>query len=461
MTRASPPGPTGLPGIGNTLQFLRDPITFYETCAEYGDVVHARVARDDVYVVSHPELVERVLVTDEAAYRTPDGFDDRIDGVLASGLLLAEDDRWGGLRTATSALSFDPVEWYADVTVRHAETMAALWDDGETVAVDEAMRELALDVFIDALFGADADHQQRRSELGVDCGGRGEGDSERIREAVHAFEGKFETPARAAFVPDWVPTRTNRRYRRALSEFDAVIGDLIDRRRAAGFENCHDVLSLLLQADDADGDLTESTIRDQLVTFLVAGYETTAAALTFTAYALATHPGVADRLQAEVDAVLGTASATAADLSNLGYTERVVKESLRRYPPLFATFRQPIRETELAGYDLPVQSTVVMPQYVVHNDPRWFTAPETFRPERWATWDGPEFAYFPFGGGSANCIERRFAMQELQLVVATMAQQVSFERANDAPLDLSFGTTLQPAGGLDLVVTERVATPRR
>ena len=461
MRRARPPGPDGLPGLGNTLQFLRDPATFYETCAEFGDVVHARVGRDDVYVVTHPDLVRRVLVYEDANYRNPDLFYDRIGGPLGRGLMGAGGDRWRRLRAAVQpAFTAERVAAFAPTTVRHAETMAALWDDGETVPVGEALRELTLDVFVDALFGADADHQQRRSELENGSDDRGTGDSERIRETVRAFDEKFEARSATAFVPDWLPTRANRRYRKALAAFDDVVADLVERRRASAFENCDDILSALLQAEDPENVLDEGTVRDQLITFLVAGYETTAAALTFTTYALATHPGVADRLQAEVDAVLGTKSATAADVPELGYTERVVEEALRRYPPLYATFRQSVEATELGGYRVPPDTVVVVPQYVVHNDPRWFTAPRTFRPERWATWDGPEYAYFPFGGGPRDCVGERFAMQELKLVVATMAQQVTFETASDDPLELAFGTTLRPSDGLDLVVSERVATPR-
>ncbi|MFC5972213.1 cytochrome P450 [Halomarina salina] len=466
MSRGDPPEPDGLPVLGNTLQYLRDPGGFYETCAEYGDVVRAQVGRDERYVVSHPDLVEQVLVSEDATYRTPDLLSERTVGLFGDGPRTAGVDRWRRLQNVVeTTFTADRVAAYADTTVRHAETMAALWDDGETVPVDEAMRELTLDVLVDALFGADADHQQRRSEL-ENGGDRGErvserlGDSERIREAVHAFDEALEALSATPLVPNWVPTRTNRRYRQALSAFDDVVADLVARRHEERVEDRHDVLSVLLHTDDSDVDLDESAIRDQLVRLLVAGHETTAAALTFTAYALATHPGVADRLQAEVDAVLGTESATAADLPDLGYTERVVRESLRRYPPQYATVRRAAEETELAGYRVPPDATVVLPQWVVHNDPRWFTAPKTFRPERWATWDGPAFAYFPFGGGTRDYVGQRFAMQELTLVVATMAQQVSFEPASGDPLALAFGTTLRPRDGLDLVVRERVATPR-
>jgi len=460
MTSGHPPGPDGLPGLGNTHQFVRDPVGFYGICAEYGDLAHARIGRDDLYVVSHPDLVRQVLVDDAAAYDGPDPLHDRAEGLFDVGMTVVAGERWRHPRAApVRLLDADRVPQYATATVRHAETMAALWDDGEVVAVDEAMRELTLDVLIDVLFGVNGDHHQHRPGRPSD-GERRQADSERIREAIHAVDEAFDARPRASLVPGWVPTRANRRYRRALSTCESLVEDLVERRWAEGASGERDVLSSVLQ-DWRDRDtLDVEAVRDQLVAALAAGHETTAAALTFAAYGLASHPGVADRLRAEVDAVLGSASATPEDLPALGYTERVVKETLRRYPPQYATIRRPGRETELGGYDVSTGTTVVMPQYVVHNDPRWFTAPRTFRPERWATWDGPEFAYFPFEGGPRAAGWARFAMQELRLVVATLAQQVTFETTSDDPPELRFGTTLKPSEGLDLVVRERVETPR-
>ncbi|MWG33671.1 cytochrome P450 [Halomarina oriensis] len=460
MSSGRPPGPDGLPGLGNTLQFVRDPVGFYGVCAEYGDVVRARIGREDLYVVSHPDLIRQVLVDDAANYRRLDSNPERA-GVFDVGMALVAGNRWRHPRSTPPPL-FDTgyVPEYATATVRHAETMAALWDDGEVVAVDEAMRELALDVFIDVLFGVDVDHRQRLSDLGGAVGEPGSGDTERLRAAVHAFDEAVDTRSPSGLVPGWVPTRPNRQYRRALAEFEHVVDEVVERRRASDDDGSHDVLSTLLRVGSAGRELDEVAIRDRLVRTLVAGHETTAAALTFTAHALATHPGVADRLRAEVDAVLGPRSAAAEDRPALGYTKRVVTESLRRYPPLYATVRRPTRTAELATYEIPADTTVVTSQYVVHNDPRWYTAPETFRPERWATWDGPEYAYFPFGGGERAGEWARFVVQELQLVVATMAQQVTFDPVTDDPLELRFGATLAPKDGLDLVVRERVATPR-
>ena len=200
MSRARPPGPGRLAGLGNNLRLARDPLGFYEACASYGDVARARVGSEELYVATHPALVERVLVDDAESYRRPALLQARVAGPFAG--VSPADDRWDRLRSVPHPTrDLDRVTAYADATVDHAETMAALWDDGETVAVDEAMTELTLDVFLDALFGADADHHERRSALGAACGGRPAGDGDRIRETVHAFAAKHDASVPAA-VPD-------------------------------------------------------------------------------------------------------------------------------------------------------------------------------------------------------------------------------------------------------------------
>jgi cytochrome P450 len=263
--------------------------------------------------------------------------------------------------------------------------------------------------------------------------------------------------------PDWLPLPQKRRKRWAMQRLDETVRRFIRERRASGVDK-GDLLSMLLLAVDEEGDggrFTDEQVRDQCMTLLIAGHDTTAAGLIWLFYCLARHPQIAARVHEELDAVLGGREPTAADLPRLSYTERVVKETLRLYPSAYAVFmRQALTDVEIAGYTLPKDSLVQIFSYVCQRDPRWFPEPERFDPDRFLPERQqtlPAFAYFPFGGGPRVCIGNAFAMMEMTLVAATLLQHLRVElaagQAEVQPVPLM---SLRPKGEVRLHWTRRV-----
>ncbi|WP_415380841.1 cytochrome P450 [Halosimplex sp. TS25] len=453
-----PPGPDGLPLAGNTVEFLRDPLGFYDRCrAIDDDVVSYRVAWSDGYMLTHPDDVERVLVTDHADFRRASVIRDALGQIADGGLFLMEGEAWQAHRTALQPSFYrERIETYADMMAEFAEGRADEWTGRSTVAVSEEMRTLTLEILAKTL-------------LDVDIRGR----ESAIRDAAAAISERFDVGSLSSLLPLWVPTPANRRCRRAVAEFDDAIADIVADRRASDGE-FDDLLSILLaldvdgKSDDEGNDgLSEQQIRDHLFTFLFAGHETTALTLSYAIFLLANDAERQARLHEELDNVLGDGTdgsaadgprPTAADLFDVEYLDRVVDEALRLYPPAYTVFREPTRDVEIGGYEIPAGSTISMPQWVIHRDERWYDDPDAFRPERWTDEfrEGlPEYAYFPFGGGPRHCIGMRFALMETKLVLATLARRFAFDPVTEPPLDLSMQITLQPDDPIEVGLRER------
>jgi len=437
----TPPGPDGLPVLGNALPLVRDPRAFYEELSTYGDVVSYRVPRLDFCTVLHPDLIERVLVTDHARYEKW-GFEELGGEFAPDGLLMTDGEQWRRQRTAIqNAFTLDRVRAHGATMARRAEALVADWDEGEDVALNRAFSKLTLDVLTRSLFDLELD-----GEDGI------------VTRFAGAVNDMGSLDGVSTFLPMWVPTPENRRYNRVLAAFRAFVEDLIEERRGRADEY-DDLLSLFLTAEDDDGDMmSETEVRDQMVTFLFAGHETTSLALTYTVLELAKHDDVCERLDAEHEAVLGGEAPGLADLGDLTYTERVVRESLRLYPPAFILFRKASEDVELGGFRIPEGTRVTLPQFHVHTDDRWYDDPEQFDPGRWTDdreASRPEYAYFPFGGGPRHCIGMRFAMLELKTVLPTVTQSVEFELVSDPDPELEMATTLRPAEDVRVRVSKR------
>jgi len=435
----TPPGPDGLPVVGNALSLVRSPRAFYEEMSEYGDVVSYSLPGMEFCTVLHPDLIERVLVTDHQRF-TKWGFEDLGGEFAPEGLLLTDGDQWRRQRTTIqNAFTLDRIQGYADVMAQSATELVESWDDGEEIALNREFSKLTLDVLTRSLFDIQLD-----DEAAI------------VTEFAEAVNDRGSVDSLSTFVPMWVPTPRNRRYRRVLSEFRSFVTSLIDERRGRA-EAYDDLLSLLLTAEDDDGNtMSETELRDQMVTFLFAGHETTSLALTYTGLELATHDDVRERLDAEHDAVLGGTAPRPADLHDLTYTDRVIRESLRLYPPAFIIFRKAAEDVALGGYRIPEGTRVTLPQFHVHTDDRWYDAPEQFDPDRWTQEfeeSLPEYAYFPFGGGPRHCIGMRFAMLELRTILPILTQAAEFDLLSSPDPELDMATTLQPAEDVRARVT--------
>lgn len=447
-----PPGPPANNGgvIGQIRYahgFITDPIGFVRGRFEqYGDIyfVPSRTGNDaGLYVVRHPDHVREVLVTRASSFTKQHSAFRQLASFLGDGLLTTDGDTWKRQRRMVQpAFSPPRLAGYAAVMTAEAELLAARWQDGQRLDLGQAMMGLTLRVVSRALFGHDPT-----------------ADIATVGRAMAAFQDSLGLTSR--ILPAWVPTSKRRRIRDGIEAMDRMMNGLIDRRREAmkrdpdvRDERARDLLHMLISAVDDEGDrrgLTTKEVRDQLVTLFLAGHETTSNLLTWTFALLAQHPEVASRLAEELRAVLtgdgSPRAATFEDLPRLIYTEQVLSESMRLYPPIYSIARKARESTEIGGFAVPRDAEVIVWTYLMQRDPRWFPAPEAFRPDRFEP--GAEApllraAYLPFGAGPRACIGRTFAMIEAKILFATLARRFRFELAPGYKLQARARVTLTP-----------------
>jgi cytochrome P450 len=318
------------------------------------------------------------------------------------------------------------------------------WRDGENRDLHHEMAELTLDIVAKSLFGAKVGHVAR-------C----------IGEEVAAVMERFFTQSALSFIlPDRFPIPKTPRLMRSKKRLDDIVLSIIRERRASKTP-ANDLLQRLLDAQDEQGArMNDEQLREEVMTLFMAGHETTANALTWTWFLLAQNPHVEKALATELDSVLAGRAPTLADLPRLPYTEMVIKESMRLYPPAWGVGRCALADFEVGGYRIPAGTNVFIMQWVTQRDARFFPDPERFDPERWRE-DPirkgriPRFAYFPFGGGPRVCIGAGFAMMEATLLLATIAQRYRFTLAPNAVVTPFFSVTLRPKYGLPMRIHRR------
>jgi cytochrome P450 len=430
-----PPGPPArFFGLAAYPAFTGDRIGALARLAhDYGDVVFFKVGPQRMALLNHPDYVEDVLVTRARLFKKGRALE-RAKRLLGEGLLTSEGEAHLRQRRLVQPSFHKPrVAGYADTMVAHAIRMADRWRDGEDLDIAAHMNQLTLTIVGDTLFGTDV-----------------ESDATSVREALSDVFDLFPlTMSPLAPILERLPLPIVRRYERAQATLDRLIYRIIDERRQNPSDR-GDLLSMLLLARDEEENgahLTNTQVRDEAMTLFLAGHETTSNALTWTWHLLSQHPDVERRLHQEIDTVLGDRSAGADDTSSLIYTRMVLAESMRLYPPAWGIGRRAIEDVEIGGYTIPRGTVVIFSQYLLHNDPRFFPAPERFDPDRWLPerqHRRPKFAYFPFGGGNRVCIGESFAWMEGILLLATLARRWRLERLETAPVPMKAVITLRP-----------------
>ena len=442
---AFPSGPRGLPLLGNILQFRRDTLGFLlESSRAHGDISLYRLGREPVVHLRHPDHIRDVLVTHQHSFVKGKGIQwARL--FLGDGLLTSEGEfHTRQRRLAQPAFHRQRIATYAEAMTAHALRCRERLSEGQELDIHAEMMTLTLGVAAQTLF--DADVQTEAPE---------------IAEALGVIIGLFPRFALPfASVLHRLPLPANARFARAVALLDGIVYRIIAERRAAGGDR-GDLLSMLLVASDEEGDgtrMTDRQLRDEVMTILLAGHETTANALTWTWYLVARNPEVEARLHAEIDHALGGRAPAASDLPALGYVERVFAESMRLYPPAWGLGRRAIADHAAGDYTIRAGTLVAMSPYVVQRDERWWPDPERFDPERFtpeARAARPRFAYFPFGGGARQCIGESFAWMEGVLLLATIGQRWRFRLAPGQRVEPQALITLRPRHGIRMIAEAR------
>jgi cytochrome P450 len=441
-----PPGPRPLISTSNLLAFRRDRCVFLTKLArEYGDLVYFKLGPQPVFLINNPEYIRDVLVTHNKNFMKGEGAQ-RSKRLLGEGLATSEGEvHRRQRRLSQPAFHRQRIAGYAATMVEYTARMRDVWRDGETLEMSREMMRLTLATACKTFF--DADVESEADEIG-----------DAFSNAISLFN--FLTFPYSRLL-EKLPLPVVRRFHKAQERLDAIIYRMIDGRRRNGGDR-GDLLSMLIQARDDEGDgtgMTDKQLRDEIMTIFFAGHETTANALTWTWYLLSQNPEVEARLHREIDEVLNGQLPSAEDYSRLSYTEMVFAESMRLYSPSWITGRRALNDYQINGYIIPAGSVVLMSQYVMHRNEKYFPDPLKFDPERWrpeARESRPKFSYFPFGGGPRMCIGEHFAWMEGVLVIATMAQRWKMGLVKGHPVEPQPIVTLRPKYGMKMIVERRL-----
>lgn len=440
--RGLPPGPKGSLIGGNLGQVGPRRVDFFLDLARtYGPLASFRIGRWRLFLASDPDLIQQVLVTDAKSYIKHFGAR-TFKPVLGNGLVTSEGDFWRRQRRLLQpAFLKAQVQSYAPVMANLTEAMLAKWHSGKPVNLEFEFSSLTSAIALKTLFGLDDQGDRERID-------------ESLRQVFDLLTARLDMPFQW---PLWLPTPTNIRLNRALTNVRRVVDGFIAAGRAR--PRGSDLLSTMIAAQHDDGTgMSDQQLRDEAMTLYLAGHETTALTLTWSWYLLAQHPAAEQKLVEEWQRVLNGRAPNPSDLAVLPYTAAVISEAMRLYPPVYVIGREAVTDLELGGYRVKRGYTVLMSQWVNHRDPKYFADPERFSPERWL--DGlatrlPKFAYYPFGGGQRICIGSHFALMEAAIILSTVGQKYKFTLAPDAVIDIKPQITLPPKYGMPATLEHR------
>ncbi len=438
------PGPSNGPLSLNLFRFRREPLSFLQKLAkQYGDVATFRMGGQHMYLVNHPDFIRDVLVTHNSNFIKGRALE-RAKRLLGQGLLTSEGDLHRRQRRLVQpAFHRQRIASYGTVMVEHASRLSNQWKDGATFDMSHEMTRLTLSIVAKTLFDAEVESEADEIGEAMTC----------IMQMFNLLMYPF------AELLERLPLPQIRRYHRMRARLDATVYRFIEERRRSG-EDRGDLLSMLLMAqddEDGTGGMSDSQVRDEALTLFLAGHETTANALSWTWYLLSLHPKVEEKLHAELKSTLDGRLPTFEDIPRLPYTEMVVAESIRLYPPAWAIGRRALSDYRLGEYVVPANAIVLISPYVTHRDARYFPDPLRFDPERWtpeARESRHPYSYIPFGGGTRRCIGEGFAWTEGILILATLASRWRARLAEGSKVEPKALITLRPKFGIRMTIEE-------
>ena len=449
-TDTFPPGPPPrnkslLSSLRYYANFIADPFAFINSrFDQYGDIYCAPNPDGALYVLRHPDHLREVLLTRADDFSKTHSAFATISQVLGDSLLTSDGDNWKRQRRMVQpAFTRKRLAEYGEMMVGETEKTKSRWLHTREVDMGREMVDLTLNIVCQTLFSYQPVNR-----------------ADQVANAMKTFNDAMAGPN---ILPSWVPTPNRLRANRALELLDNIIYGIIEQRRAApnAAAQPNDLLQMLASAVDTEGSgdqLSAREIRDQLMTLFLAGHETTSHALTWTWYLLAQNPRVEQKLHQELDHVLAGKTPGFDDLPALPYTEQVIKEAMRLYPPAYVLARRARCDTEVGGYKVPAGSELVMWIYMTHHDARWYPEPDAFKPERFepdAIALRPKLSYLPFGGGPRSCIGAEFAMLEARLILATLAQYFQPRLVSRHAIATKPRITLAPKAAVKMILQQR------
>ena len=446
MTAPQQLGPRPWPILGNAPAFARDPIGFASRCQEtYGDIIRLNLFGVEGYLVLHPDDVEHVLVKKQKIYSKQTRGIRKLQTVFGQGLLTSDGDFWRRQRRiAQPAFRKGTIASFAETMAACADAMCAKWQSSFIAAPDfdlyDEMMRVTLRVVGETLLGQDV--SDASSKVGL-----------ALEQAIHITNKRVVRPFD---IPTWLPTPENLRLKRAITDLDDVVQQIIDTERSNSTQGEH-LLSMLLHAKDPETQesMSDKQLRDEVLIMFVAGHETTANTLAWFWYNIATHPEIAAKIRHEVQTVF--AERPLHDLSAIGelsYTTAAIEETMRLYPPGWWFARIAREDDELRNHPLKAGDHIWMCAYLTQRHASCWQAPSEFRPERLlGEQNRPKLASFPFGAGPRHCIGSHFAMLEMKIIIAAVFMRFKLALPSEFPIALNPSTTLRPKYGLRMKVT--------
>ncbi|WDI40558.1 cytochrome P450 [Bremerella sp. P1] len=447
MTRSNnfPPGPSGHWLQGNLPEYRRGRLQFLERIrAEYGTIASYRLGSIPVVLVCEPQHLREILVTNNKSYGR--SISTRmLSEFFGNGLLISEGERWlRDRRIIQPTFAKEHIEQFADCMVRRTSDCIELWNQGDRRDALLDMQSLTMSIAAETLLGV-----KLHEEVAA------------IHDPHEIIRGHFDYRMEHLWVtPRWIPTRHNRKVNAAYHAIRKIVDDLIAKRKNE-HQSGTDILSRLIQIQRSQAHaMTDQQLRDQVLTFLFAGHETTASLLGWVWWLLGKFPDVANRLHDEIDDTLQGKRPTIADVPKLRYTDKVIRETLRLFPSAYVMGRQALEDTHLGEYDIPRGTNLVISPWLMQRDSRFWDHPLDFDPDRWTdstqkTMD--QFAWFPFGAGPRICIGKAFAMLESVLIVATIASRFNLVLPSNQAIEPHASVTIRPSPGVQVICHERTS----